>query len=460
MPSPAESKPTPPGRNRPPTRRVVPAPVAILRWLGYGLLLLFPWLAPPTRAAEKRPHRSDTPFLRSELIFRAEHWHNHGSCIIETPRGDLLVCWFHGSGERKSDDVKIEGARLRRGSSQWGPRTTYADTPGYPDTNCAMFLDPDGRLWLVWPTILANLWESSLLKARISDDFERSAPPAWNQDRVIHITPGAEFDAAVARWIPDVEKLLTTTNLSTEHREEVQRYLGVMRDKSTDKLYRRLGWMTRAHPYVFEGKRLILPLYHDGFSFSLMAVSDDAGATWRTSEPLIGGGNIQPSLARRKDGTLVTYMRDNGPPPARVMASESKDGGLTWSPVKDTDIPNPGSGTELIALRDGRWLFIGNDLEKERCRLVVMLSEDEGRTWVRRRYLENDPPGPLAGRYHYPSLIEARDGTLHASYSHHLSTARNLPRDADGQPAHSSIKHAHFNMAWLLEGEQVSIQGN
>jgi hypothetical protein len=315
-----------------------------------------------------------------------------------------------------------------------------------------MFFDPEGRLWLVWPTILANLWESALLKTRISVDFERSGAPRWKEDRVIHVTPGPEFDQAVTRWLPEIEKVLGESGLPADERKEVERYLGVMKERTGDTLYRRLGWMTRAHPYVFEGRRILLPLYHDGFSFSLMAVSDDLGVTWKTSEPLLGGGNIQPSLARRKDGTLVAQMRDNGPPPKRVMSSESRDGGLTWSKVVDTSIPNPGAGTELVALRDGRWLFIGNDTEDGRHRLVVMVSEDEGRTWPHRRYLENDPEGPLAGRYHYPSLIEARDGTFHATYSHHLSTAQELPKDADGKPAHSSIKHAHFNWAWIARG--------
>ena len=43
----------------------------------------------------------DRPFLASELIFPLEHWHNHASMIVELPGGDLLVCWFHGSGERR-----------------------------------------------------------------------------------------------------------------------------------------------------------------------------------------------------------------------------------------------------------------------------------------------------------------------------------------------------------------------
>lgn len=399
----------------------------------------------PARAAAARP------FLEGELLFPPEHWHNHGSCIVETSRGDLIACWFHGSGERKADDVLIEGARLRRGSREWSERFVMADTPDYPDTNCAMFFDAQRRLWLVWPTILANLWESALLKYRISDDYNRPGPPRWTKEGVLHITPGTEFQRAVDAWIPTVKQRLGASAFPADVRTEVERYLDVMQNKASDKLYTRLGWMTRAHPCVTPGGRIIMPLYHDGFSCSLMALSDDDGVTWRTTAPLLGGGNIQPAIARRRDGTLVAYMRDNGPPPERVMASESSDEGLTWSSVIDTDIPNPGSGTDVVVLKDGTWLFVGNDTESGRHRLVVLSSMDEGRTWTRPRYLENDAPGPMAGRYHYPSILQSRDGTIHVTYSHHLSTQRDLPKDSSGQPAHSSIKHIRFNTEWLRE---------
>ena len=95
--------------------------------------------------------------LVSELVFPVESWHNHGSCIVECPNGDFLVCWFHGSGERKSDDVKILGARRTKGGKGWSKPFLMADTPDFPDTNCCMTIDPKGRLWLLWPTIQANL---------------------------------------------------------------------------------------------------------------------------------------------------------------------------------------------------------------------------------------------------------------------------------------------------------------
>lgn len=392
----------------------------------------------------------DEAFLTSELLFPLEHWHNHASCIIELRNGDMLVCWFHGSGEREADDVKIEGARLKRGDTKWSERFVMADTRGYPDTNPTMFIDPQERLWLLWPTILANKWESALMKYRIASDYLRDGPPKWKESEVLHITPGSEFSQLVHDYLDQVSsgKELDVPESSRSRLSEYIQYLGKSAD---DKLARRLGWMTRAHPLIVEN-RLIIPLYSDLFSFSLMAITDDWGETWHTSTPLVGAGNIQPSVVRRKDGTLYTLMRDNGPAPKRLHQSSSSDNGETWSKVTDTDLPNPGSGAEVIRLKDGRWALISNDTEKGRNSLVVQLSDDEGAGWKWKRHLEYDPPGSGAGRYHYPSIMQARDGTLHASYSYHLEKA-GLPLDGDRLPARKSIKHAHFNEAWVLEGD-------
>jgi hypothetical protein len=395
---------------------------------------------------------SAASFLRSELIFPLERWHNHASCIVEAPNGDLLVCWFHGSGERTADDVKIEGARLRKGESTWSERFTMADTPGYPDTNCAMFIDPQGRLWLLWPTILANEWHTALMKVRISSDYSRPGPPKWDWNDVLHVTPGKDFETAVLQYVKEHETSLARADLNDVDKAKAEAWLNELRVHAQDKLYRRLGWMTRAHPFVLDGTRLIVPLYSDGFSFSLMAITDDLGLTWHTSAPLIGEGNIQPSIVRRKDGSLFTLMRDNGPPPKRLHQSESHDRGETWSPVVDSALPNPGSGAEIISLGNGHWVLISNDTEKRRNSLAVQISDDEGHTWKWKRHLEFEPPGPEAGSFHYPSIIQAKDGTLHASYSYHLAK-RDLPKDVDGDPAAKSIKHAHFNETWIMQGD-------
>ena len=97
--------------------------------------------------------------------------------------------------------------------------------------------------------------------------------------------------------------------------------------------------------------------------------------------------------------------------------------------------------------------MINNDTEKGRHRLTVQLSDDEGRTWKWRRSLENDTPDADAGRYGYPSIVQARDGSIHATYSVQLRPSLAKP-DANGKPAHKTIRHIQFNEAWLRAGDR------
>jgi predicted neuraminidase len=402
--------------------------------------------------AAARPPQPDKPFLTSELLFPLEHWHNHGSAVVELPNGDLLACWFHGSGERTADDVVVRGARLARGSRAWSAPFLMADTPGYPDTNSTMFVDPKKRVWLLWPTILANEWQTALMKYKIASTFDAAGRPRWDVSEVLHVTPGEEFARTVNA---ELDRLIASGEVeqAADGGERGRQYFDRLRKDAASKLTRRLGWMTRAHPYVLDNARLIVPLYSDGFNFSLMAITDDWGATWKASTPLVGLGNVQPSIARKKDGALVAYMRDNGPPPKRLMVSRSTDRGETWSRVEDSDRLNPGSGAEVLVLKNGHWVLVSNDLERGRHRLAVALSDDEGATWRWTRYLERDAdtaPDTQRGEYHYPSVIQAADGTLHVTYSYFAPPA-SVVADADGRLPRKAIKHAHFNEAWLRQ---------
>ena len=375
------------------------------------------------------PSLSAKPVFEEQMIFSLQDKHVHSSSIVQTGNGDLLACWFHGSGERTADDVLVQGARLKMGDKTWSPVFLMADTPGFPDCNPVLFVDPQDRLHLIWVAVLAHSWKQSLLMYRRSADFQNPGAPIWNWQGVITLKPGEEF----ARIVKEEFKANAPEGLWAEYAPS---YEDMIINAAQDPIKRQMGWMPRTHLLTLPSGRILLPLYSDGFCLGLVAISDDGGDTWRASSPMVGPGLNQPSIVRQKDGTLVAYMRDEGNTPSRVFVSTSVDEGETWSYARQIDIPNPSSSLEVISLQSGRWLMIFNDAEEGRHSLAAALSDDEGQTWSAMRHVALVEKGTKS--FSYPSVIQTKDGLLHLTYSY------------DDGP-HETIKYAVFNEEWILE---------
>jgi predicted neuraminidase len=364
--------------------------------------------------------------IASELVFPLHHEHNHAPGIAELANGELLVSWYRGSGERKADDVAVYGARRPVGATQWSEPFLMVDTPGFPDGNTCLLVDKRGQLMLFWPLVLANTWESCVTQLLVSERPIGSGSPAWTRRDSLWLKPDdfsekalGELDKAIAEFKSPVS-------------ESLQKEIESVKERLPDKLYQRLGWQPRCKPTVLRSGRIVLPLYTDTYSFSIMAISDDEGATWKASEPLIGFGNIQPAVLERNDGTLVAYMRENGLS-GRVRVCESTDGGNSWGAVYSSELPNPGSGLDAVRLASGRWIMIHNDTNQGRNRLALSYSDDEGKSWKHGQYLENQP----SGSYHYPAIIQTKDGLVHAVYSYFVEGGK-------------SMKHSQFEESWIV----------
>jgi predicted neuraminidase len=302
------------------------------------------------------------------------------------------------------------------------------DTPGFPDCNTCLMIDPQQRLWLFWPVVIANSWESCITHYLTSDRFEGDTI-RWNSNGIILLKPN-DFQSKVLTVLDQHLARLPRPLTDAENAE-----LKEARERLGDKLYQRLGWQPRCKPTILASGRILLPLYSDTFSISIMAISDDQGRSWYASEPLIGMGNIQPTVLRRNNGTLVAYMRENGQS-SRVRTCESPDDGMTWGTVGQSELPNPGSGLDGVRLRNGHWLLIYNDTEEKRNSLAVSISDDEGQTWRWTRHVERHEEGS----YHYPAVIQGRDDSVHIVYSYFV-------------PAGKSMKHARFNEEWVQQGD-------
>ncbi len=133
------------------------------------------------------------PRLEMENIFPPGGKHAHSSSIVECPDGDLLCCWFYGSGERSGTDVVVQGARKKRGASNWSPVFLLADTPEFPDCNPVLWVDRQQRVWLFWITVLAERWECCQLKYRRADEPGGDAAPNWSWQGLIQLKPGKAF---------------------------------------------------------------------------------------------------------------------------------------------------------------------------------------------------------------------------------------------------------------------------
>ncbi|QDT49092.1 hypothetical protein Pan258_31390 [Symmachiella dynata] len=375
------------------------------------------------------------PLYEAELVFPGEPKHNHSPGIVETADGDLLVCWFHGVGEKTDDSLVIRGARKKRGADQWSAPFLMADNQNLPDQNCVLFIDPRGKLWLFWISSLDNTSDTYLLKYRTSSDYAGDGPPKWDWQDVLHCRPVN----LQQRYPESAEQAREefAEEIKTNERLRTRLEYGVTTSK--DKLARRLGWMTRTHPIMLSDTRMMLPLYSDIFNCSLAAFTDDWGKTWEFSEPILPL-NVQPSFVRKQNGDIVAMMRDKSPR-RRIPRSVSHDGGQTWTQTQGMEIPNPDSSVECIALKSGNWLLVCNDTtggdRGGRTQLTAYLSDDEGETWKWHRTLEKHDASTAAA---YPSVIESRDGSILCTYTHSPSP-------------NETIKVVRFNEDWVRAGD-------
>ena len=101
-----------------------------------------------------------------------------------------------------------------------------------------------------------------------------------------------------------------------------------------------------------------------------------------------------------------------------------------------SELANPGAGIDGVRLANGHFCLVYNDTSRGRNSLAVSISEDEGKSWKWTRHLERHEKGS----YHYPCVIQGRDGTIHSIYSY--------------SKGGESMKHAAFTEAWVKQGDK------
>lgn len=164
--------------------------------------------------------------------------------------------------------------------------------------------------------------------------------------------------------------------------------------------------------------RIVLPVaYHptvDGRfgsrGIAMTFLSDDAGKTWRSSRTRLESrspdraGYQEPGVVELKDGRLMMFIRTQL---GSQYLSYSKDGGDTWSEPQASEILSPLSPASIKRIpKSGELLMVWNDHSSvpesfrataksggKRTPLTVAISRDEGKTWIQKQNVLEDPDG-------------------------------------------------------------------
>ena len=126
------------------------------------------------------------------------------------------------------------------------------------------------------------------------------------------------------------------------------------------------------------------------------AISDDGGRTWHRGKGEVDQpkrGAMEPEVLELSDGRVLMIVRTQL---GYIAASESSDGGETWSEAKSWGVKGPEAPASLRRIpTTGDLLLIWNHTFDEgaghggkRTPLTAAVSTDEGKTWSYERNLE------------------------------------------------------------------------
>ncbi|QDH81455.1 sialidase [Echinicola soli] len=303
--------------------------------------------------------------ITDEFIFdEAPFRECHASTLVELDNGKLLAAWFGGEYERHPEVGIWTATKTNNG---WSAPIKVADgkvndTLSYPTWNPVLFRMTKDSLVLFYK--------------------EGPSPQEWWGVYKVSLDEGQTW--STGKKLPE-GILGPIKNKPIKLKSEKVLAPSSVEDEN--------GW--RAH----------------------IEITEDNGATWR-KVPIDHNGDfdvIQPSILQHADGRLQVLCRSKQ---NHVITAWSEDEGESWSALSATSVLNPNSGTDAVALKNGKHLLVynpavsGDDWSEGRDKLRLAVSAD-GLEWTDIYTLENES----SGEFSYPAIIQTTDGRIHISYT-------------------------------------------
>ena len=307
----------------------------------------------------------------------------HGATIVELKNGDLVASFFGGTKER-NPDCCIWVCRKPKGSKEWTAPKLAAD---------GVFSLKDSQ------AVLAGIDSTCTPVKDAKGTLIARRKACWNP--VLFHLPGLAF--IIGNLEMDTPSVTSfRTGRADDTPIDIFRFI-LNRSKKT--FWKMVGPLDAELSVPTQNRKK-----------GDMNVDDQEGGEAIKGEGAKPVYAIQPSILKHKDGRLQILCRTRN---AQVATAWSSDNGDTWSKVTLLDVPNNNSGTDAVTMKDGRHILIYNNFSTlpgtpkgPRTPLCVAVSED-GINWQPVLTLEDSP----ISQYSYPSIIQGKDGKLHAIYT-------------------------------------------
>lgn len=356
---------------------------------------------------------SKKAILLEEFVFTKSPTRDcHASSLLELSNGDLLCTWFGGTQE------------------------------GHPDVNLWLSRKPKGGTWQT-PVVVSD------------GDGETLFNP------VLVLLKGGDIQIYfLSPGIDDGQVTTSTDNGYTwsKPKKLPKGFVGPIVNKP---IYMNNGTIIAGASLQGEpGKRVHVER------------STDNGKTWTKTKSISDPVNskyqiIQPTFLVHSQKKIQLLARPNGnDEDTKIAQSWSYDGGITWSPVTDTNLPNNNSAIDAVTLKDGRHLLVYNHSTREnpiggrkgRGILTVAISND-GINWEAAAVLEYRT-GSV--QYSYPAIIQTKNGLVHITYSWHRKRIKHVVLDPNKLETFPIVngKWPKDKMPWIMseENENTSVK--
>lgn len=322
----------------------------------------------------------------SSAMIPALYLSSHASKMILLRNGNLLCTWFSGSNEGDSN-VGIVVARLKKGEKTWSPAVLVDRDPAKSFQNPVPYEAANGEIWIFHTAQSAGKGQAD---SQVLKSISKDGGKTWSAPVVIFSKAGSYTRQPLV-------------------------------EGANGELLLPLFYSTSAG--ITDGAQN---------NYSAVEVSTDAGKTWKEFEVPDSKGMVHMDIVKLTTKSYVAFYRSRF---ADFIYRSTSPDGFHWTAPKATALPNNNASIQAIRLANGHIVMAFNNVSGKkgvriaqtgpRAPLSLAISTDGGLTWSAVRDLELPDSTYAAGKvpfgpeeYSYPSLVQLPNGKIVVAYTY------------------------------------------